>query len=332
MSVSRNYKLNNLSPKAPLLWPLNLIDTFDYLEISIKKFKPFFGRDIGSSGSSSATNSSTGLNTTIDLGIEGNDTLSVFSRVLSGSNFRPSANRLVSGDTILLPIPEEVSYKDNPQWSDQPVGAIGRFGPDIVKGFIDEGNAEGLTKSIQRFAKAGAVGKLLEIVKKNTGADPNAITQNINGKIANPYVEQVFGGIGLRQFDFSWKLVPRNKDEQNSINAIIKTLRMAVLPNKSDTFGLGGSEEGTRDDFSTERWLEVPQVFDLSWKSNGSTIQSLPKIKTCVCKDIQIQYTPDNVWATHLMGQNNPHPVAYNLTLSFGETEIITSDLVKEGF
>ena len=327
MSVSRNYNLNNSSSKAPLLWPLNLIDTFDYLEINIKKFKPFFGRDIGSSGSSSATDSSTGLNTTIDLGIEGIDTLSVFSKILSGSSsFRPSANRLVSADTILLPIPEEVSYKDNPQWSDQPVGAIGRFGPQVVRDAIG-GEGKGLTDNLQKLAKAGSIGTLLEMVKK-AGADPNAITQNINGKIMNPYVEQVFGGLGLRQFDFSWKLVPRNEDEQNSINAIIKTLRTAILPNKSDTFG-----EGTTDAVqSTERWLEVPQVFDLSWKSNGSTIQSLPKIKTCVCKDIQIQYTPDNVWATHLMGVDNPHPVAYNLTLSFGETEIITSDLVKEGF
>ena len=338
MSVSRNYNGNNSSSKAALYWPINLVDTFDYLEINIKKFKPFFGR-FPSELDSSSTASSSGLNTTIDLGIEGNDTLSVFSRVLSGnSSFKQSGNRLVSADTILLPIPEEVSYKDNPQWSDQPVGAFGRFGPGIVRGVLDGTDSAGLTDSITAFAKAGSIGKLLEIIKKNTGTDPNAITQNINGKIANPYVEQVFGGLGLRQFDFSWKLVPRSESEQNSINAIIKTLRMAVLPNKSDKFGRGAVEEGSSEatgldkNFTTERWLEVPQVFDLAWKSNGSTIESLPKIKTCVCKDIQIQYTPDNVWATHLMSPNNPHPVAYNLTLSFGETEIITSDLVKQGF
>ncbi len=324
MSVSRNYN-NIFSSQGSLYWPENLINSFDYLELNIKEFKPFFGRFNEGSESSTSSTPTTSTGTGIDL-------LNLFVPTLTNGGFNAASTRLVGSDTILLPIPEEVSYKDNPQWSDQPVGAIGRFGPDIVKGVIGEGGTEALTESIQRFAKAGSIGKLLEIVKKNTGADPNAITQNINGKIANPYVEQVFGGIGLRQFDFSWKLVPRNEKEQNSINKIIKTLRMAILPNKSDTFGLGGTEEGTMDDFSTERWLEVPKVFDLSWKSNGTTIKSLPKIKTCVCKDINVQYTPDNVWATHLMSEDNPHPVAYNLTLSFGETEIITSDLVKAGY
>ena len=318
MSVSRNYNSNSSSAQGNLYWPENLISSFDYLEINIKKFKPFFGRF------DEATESSTSSTST--------NPLAGFAAALVNGGFNAASTRLTGSDTILLPIPEEVSYKDNPQWSDQPVGAIGRFGPDLVKGVLGNEDTSGITDSLQKLAAAGSVGKLLEMIKKNTGADPNAITQNINGKIANPYVEQVFGGLGLRQFDFSWKLVPRNEKEQNSINKIIKTLRMAILPNKSDTFGLGGTEEGTMDDFSTERWLEVPQVFDLSWKSNGSTIKSLPKIKTCVCKDINVQYTPDNVWATHLMSEDNPHPVAYNLTLSFGETEIITSDLVKAGY
>ena len=51
-------------------------------------------------------------------------------------------------------------------------------------------------------------------------------------------------------------------------------------------------------------------VFDLSWKSKGDDIQSMPKIKTCVYKNVQVSYTPDNVWATHLIDKK-PYPVAY---------------------
>ena len=40
----------------------------------------------------------------------------------------------------------------------------------------------------------------MKMIRDKVGADPNAITQNINGKIANPYIEQVFGGIGMRIF------------------------------------------------------------------------------------------------------------------------------------
>ena len=173
---------------------------------------------------------------------------------------------------------------------------------------------------------------------KKLGADPNAVTQNINGKIANPYTEQVFGGIGLRDFNFNWKLVPRNRAEQRSIERIIKYLRRAALPDTSESFGKSGflSDLGGEDfgGSATDRWLTVPNLFNLRWKQagNGSEITSLPKIKKCICTSIDVNYTPDNVWATHLDGSNQPAPVAIELRIGFGETEIIKSSDVGAGY
>ena len=171
------------------------------------------------------------------------------------------------------------------------------------------------------------------------GADPNAVTQNINGKIANPYTEQVFGGIGLRDFNFSWKLVPRNRAEQRSIERIIRYLRRAALPDTSETFGKGGSFVDTLggEGFgagATDRWLTVPNLFNLRWKQggDGSEISSLPKIKKCICTNIDVSYTPDNVWATHLDASDQPAPVAIELNISFGETEIIKSSDIAVGY
>ena len=167
----------------------------------------------------------------------------------------------------------------------------------------------------QQLAQAGSIDMLLKAISA-TGADPNAVTQNVNGKIANPYVEQVFNGIGMRQFDFSWKLVPRSEGEQENIHNLIKKLREHALP-----------------EISGKRWLEVPEIFNLRWMNSGRQIESLPKIKPCVLKSVQVQYTPDNVWATHYKGgRADPYPVAYNLSLSFGETAIITSKDVVKGY
>ena len=82
----------------------------------------------------------------------------------------------------------------------------------------------------------------------------------------------------------------------------------------------------------SDRWLKLPKVFNLSWRSQGTEIESLPKIKTCVCKNVQVSYTPDNVWASHLVSKDNPYPVGYNLSLTFGETEIITGLDVEKGY
>jgi len=173
---------------------------------------------------------------------------------------------------------------------------------------------------------------------KKLGADPNAVTQNINGKIANPYTEQVFNGIKLREFSFNWKLVPRNRSEQRSIERIIKYLRRAALPDTSESFGQSGflSDLGGQDfgGAATDRWLTVPNLFNLRWKQggDGSEISSLPKIKKCICTNIDVNYTPDNVWATHLDGSNKPAPVAIQLSVGFGETEIIKSSDVGAGY
>ena len=79
--------------------------------------------------------------------------------------------------------------------------------------------------------------------------------------------------------------------------------------------------------------MTVPNIYKLRWLSEGAEIKSLPKIKPCVLKNIQVSYTPDNVWATHLKdGRSNPYPVAYNLNLSFGEVEIITGSDVSKGY
>lgn len=323
--ATKTYNTNN-TDGGGLYWPYNLTDNFDYLQMDISNFVPRAARTASAQVGTQQTPTPTAVGSDfnlLDLPQYGDYT---------NLGFAPTTTTLSKSNSILLPVPEDISYKDNPQWSDQAVGVMGRFGPQVAKGLMDGAESSQITDSIQQMAKAGSVGKLLEMVKK-LQADPNAITQNINGKIANPYVEQVFGGVGMRQFDFSWKLVPRNKSEQASIHNIIKTLRTAVLPNKSDTFGESRNENvDASAATSTERWLTVPNVFQLSWRHKGSLIESMPKFKLCVCKDIQVQYTPDNVWASHMYAKNQPYPVAYNLTMSFGETEIITGDLVQQGY
>ena len=130
----------------------------------------------------------------------------------------------------------------------------------------------------------------------------------------------------MRTFNFNWKLVPRNDAETRAIKNILQVLRGRSLPDYAAKLGLtegGASLDGGN---ISDRWLTVPHVFRLHWKNgdNGQRIDSLPKIKPCVMTDVQINYTPDNIWATY----EGANPVAYDMTLGFTETEIITSQEV----
>ena len=335
--ASKSYSRFSSGP-VNLVWPANLVDSFDYLQIDISKFVPRARR--GTSPSVSTQTSSTPIPTGsgIQLSFGG------FKFSFGGTLSSTTTTSLKKQDTILLPVPEDINYTDNPQWSDTAVGVLGKYGPELIantaKTLTDsESGTEAIVKSLQDAAGAGKVSVLLNMLKK-TGADPNAITQNINGKIANPYLEQIFGGVGMREFTFNWKLVPRNAKEQQSIHHIIKTLRKSTLPNLSANYGklsdgsilFDESGELSNNQGGNDRWLTVPDVFNLGWKSQGDEIQSLPKIKPCVCKNVQVSYTPDNVWATHLVDDDNPYPVGYNLSVTFGETEIITGLDVERGY
>ena len=315
------------SDKGQKMWPDNLVNAYDHLQIDVETFSAQKVR-----GQGRAANSRSVVRASGSRGTGQTFTGTGSNRVESFTSYRSSID-----DTVLLPVPDDIQYKDGPKWEGKDIGILGRFAPEVAA-TIGGGDSAAITDSIQTFARVGKVGLIKSMIKK-LGADPNAVTQNINGKIANPYTEQVFGGIQLRDFQFNWKLVPRNRSEQRSIERIIKYLRRAALPDTSETFGagggfidtLGGEEFGGN---ATDRWLTVPNLFNLRWKQggDGSEISSLPKIKKCICTNIDVNYTPDNVWATHLDGSNQPAPVAIELRIGFGETEIIKSSDVGAGY
>ena len=306
--------LQNISTSTEMMWPNNLLSAYDYVHIDVEEFSSVRSRRVGRSSSSNP------------VAVGGGSTLG--NTLRTSSSTRTGTKRI---GTVMLPIPENIRVDDRPKWTDSQVGVLGRFAPELANVISNGGSTGEIASQVRKLAEVGKVGLIKDLIK-NFGADPNAATQNLGQKIVNPYIEQVFGGMDLRSFDFSWKLVPRSRDEQKTIHQLIKFIRQAAMPDTSDTFGshsniINESRAGYGD---TDRWFTVPNLFNIKWKVGKNEITSLPKLKKCVCRNISVEYTPDNVWATH-MGDDGPAPVAYNLTASFGETEVITSTDIRDG-
>jgi len=321
-----------------LYWPANIENQFDYLEMEILRFsqRNILKRDIANRNARINDNPTAFPSSSVETSLP--------SQTIPSESRDTSTTNLKTKGKILLPIPDNVSYTDAPQWSDQSVNALGRFGAQAISEMMSGNKDNGAVSAIQQAAEAGKVGVIKNLLGK-IGVDPNAVAQNVAGKIANPYLQQVFQGVGMRQFDFNWKLVPRNEGEQRSIHNIIKTLRTNVLPGFSNDFSPNQQTNALGDLLSADlaasgtlkgkqnvdRWLTLPNIFNLKWKSPEGEIDSLPRLKQCVCKNISVQYTPDGVWATRMMN-GTPQPIAYNLTMSFGEMSIVTNSDVADGF
>jgi hypothetical protein len=317
-TASKNYntgEYNTNSLFQDLYWP-DKKDMHDMLKINIFEYLPIAKSNVGSNAQFSTITNIQSQNTVLNTG-----------------NTTTPQRQKKSLATLLLPVPNDINFADQLQWGNEPLGILGKMAPALAGAALSD--AAGIGDKLSKMAGAGTPEFILSEIGKVAKFSPQSLTQGIGGKILNPYEEQIFKGIGMREFNFAWKLVPRNSSEQSRIHRIIKALRYYSLPNYSATAGI---IEGTDPNVTTnqldDRWLTVPNIFELNWVqagTQGTTIQSLPKIKPCVLKSITVNYTPDNVWATHLTNGtalSGPAPVAYDVSINFAETEIITANEV----
>ena len=118
-----------------------------------------------------------------------------------------------------------------------------------------------------------------------------------SGTILNPNMELLFNGVTLRTFRFSFKMTPRDNDESANIKTIIRFLKQKMAARGSGTF------------------LNTPHIFDLSYRKGGSKHPFLHSFKPCFLKDMSVNYTGENVYATYSDGT----PISMTMDLTFQE-------------
>ncbi len=198
--------------------------------------------------------------------------------------------------TIELPIPANLVENFQISYENSALHLTGKTIVDMwVNGMPDLGN---MGENLDRLATEAADNI------KNTLSDSvrNAI-DIIGGKVKNPVYVLMFKGIGLRTHDFSWRIVPESQEETYAIEAIINQFKRHSLPafEKSGEIDL----------------LGYPDFCKIELTPN---IYSFPK--PCFVTNLTINRSPDNIPAFH----HNHKPVAYELTLSIGETTAVSRE------
>lgn len=308
-------------------WPENLVTEYlDHVTMTAYRYVSLGEFYTNSGTQTTPTQSSSGSSTPVG-GNSGTSTPTSAETPQTGLWQNPKAqDRFIKdpGDVIKLPIPEGLQYSDTPSWDAEALGIIGKQIPGLVKNF-SVGDMEGATSASQAMASGLKTELILGAIKKSNLVSPESVTAGIGGKVINPYTELIFKGVGTRSFSFNWKLIPRNVREQQEIFKIIKALRVNSMPYFSSSLSDEGGDAGLND-----RWLTVPNIFQIKFLSGSTEMTYLPKIKPAALKGIQFNPMPDGTWATHY-DNGQPAPVAYTLSLEFEELEIITADQIKEG-
>jgi hypothetical protein len=179
------------------------------------------------------------------------------------------------------------------------------FGQGITQGantiLGGEGNAE-LKQMAAAYFAAQAVG-MQGFLSRTAGA---AINNNL---------ELLFQGPTLRSFNFQFRLTPRSQNESNAIRNIIRTFKINMVPEASQS----------------NLFLNAPRVFDIQYMTTvggGTRLHPfMNKFKRCALKDFSVNYSPDGQYMTYSDGGMT----AYELSMTFAELDPVLANDYEGG-
>ena len=232
---------------------------------------------------------------------------------------RAATTRMKTAIALFMPASVQVQYGAN--YTDTEIGSMAERGANAIKAFYEGDAGKGirtildadktLLENAGQFLLAGignipgfGGAKELESMKK--------------GRIISNRMELAFKGINKRSFQYTFKMMPRNKKESDEIKKIVHAFKFNMLPEFE-----GSDLKG--------RSFIVPNTFDIEYMYNGKQNQFLHKISTCVLESMDVTYGGDR-YKTYTATAEGAPPQETTIALNFKEMEMITRERVEEGF
>ena len=224
-------------------------------------------------------------------------------------------NRIKALATIFLPVSGNISDSSNVDYNSNSLNFLQGFAiqtlSDAVKGKVGGDIGEDISKA---FGKVGEqnlpirnlVGDYAAAtaLKGLVGQSVNNIQSRFSGQILNPNMELLFNGPKLRNFQFQYRLTPRERDESIRIQQIITAIKRHMAPKRGKNGGF---------------FLGAPDFFRLQYLYRNNQHRFLNKFKDCALIGFDINYAPEGTYATYPDGGMH----SYLMTMRFAELDPI---------
>jgi hypothetical protein len=220
---------------------------------------------------------------------------------------------------VYLPIPPGISFSDNMQYSSIDLGIIGSAVAKATTAAVNEGGgllsgagagigaATGTMVNQMRSRNAAAAASLLA---KSTGFDNVSNFIDVASKqVIAPNTNTAFQNSNIRQFQFSFKMMPRDEKEAETITEIVKRFRQNMYPMGNDLI------------------LTYPPIWNIMFYdgTTSSENKKLPGIHDCYLIGMSAVYN-----SSGNMFHEDGHPVETDVQLTFEETRALAlADIVN---
>lgn len=213
---------------------------------------------------------------------------------------------------VYLYAPSSINYADGLQYDNQDLGLFAQALFSGTEAATSSEGTEDFGKNIGNVAGAIGTAAMGEVAQRS------GLGQQVRlraGVARNPRTEMLFKTPSLRQMSLTWKLMPTNRQESNTIFEMIKVLRAHSYPSIGNT--------GQRAAFT------FPDVFQVDFVTRRGNDSQMIKFAKAYCTSITTNYGASG---PAFFSDTGGEPVEIDLTMTFQETEIQTRESIMEGF
>ena len=218
--------------------------------------------------------------------------------------------------TIALHLNNKPSVSYKAQWADAELGILG----GAAGTFSKVKDAEGLGATAGALLK-GAGGAAMAAGLKNAANTPlnnigdfRSFAEANTGLAINPFKAQLFKNMEFRTFSFDYVFLPRNKEEYDSVQTIIKTFKRYMHPSFGDE----------------NYFMGYPAEFNIAYfHKEGANYENIFKLSSCALTDLKVEYGGAD-FVTFKGTSGAPTEIA--MSLSFLELELLTDKRVMDGY
>jgi hypothetical protein len=230
---------------------------------------------------------------------------------------RFGSNYSMTSTTIDLYMPPNIQSSDQSEWGSTELGKAGM----AIEGFKGAFNSGDIGKDLSQAWQS--VKETVPRALMNTfagtlqGVSPVNAMDAVKAKrseMMNPYTEVLFNGVKNRTFSFTFKMIPRNRKEQETIQIIVREFRFHSAPEYASS--------------AQNMYMRFPSEFDIEFIHRGQRNPWLFRISTCALTNVSVNHSPEGQYSSFADGS----PSATELTLEFTELELLTKERHREGF
>lgn len=253
------------------------------------------------------------------------DDIAEFSKDLLGRAQGTTKTITRLGPRATLYMPQGLQFQDGVVYERADLGRIGggaeaaiqngaSLGSALTESFSNQAAAitEIFNKSLSPDAARLAVARAAKFGGSNFGEG----VQSALRVSTNPNTRQLFKEVNIRDFSFSFRLLPVSKEEGDMATALIKFFRTELYPEDSVNINVGG---GTIP--IGYRW---PNTFDISFKHKDKNV--IHKLLPCYLVNISTNYNPTGAGFFE-----DGNFTEIEVTMSFRESRTLTKRLVRDG-